>query len=89
MLNQDFIISDDKVLESDIKLFFLLDNEEVNIKEFTILPSTTMLEDIMVLANIFPSKTIARKSGFGGQISPGFSKSGTKKKPIWILKFPF
>lgn len=89
MLNQDFIISDDEVLESDIRLFFLLPDEKIDIKEFTILPSATMLEDIMVLANIFPSKTIARKSGFGGKISTGFTKSGTKKKPIWILKLPF
>lgn len=86
MINQDFILTDNLNIE-DIKLFFLDTNEtSFNIEDFTILPISTTLEELMVISGAFPSKSIAKKAGFCGQIKPGFTKSGTKKKPIWILK---
>lgn len=46
------------------------------------------LEDLAVLAEIFPSKGQARKNGVTGEIPFGIHLLGTKKKKVWVWRAP-
>lgn len=77
----NFIVENEFVRGDEDKLFFA--GEAVNPIE----PSKDFL-DILVLCNIFPSKSQARKAGRNPEIPEGFSEviTGKLKKHICILK---
>lgn len=51
-------------------------------------PEISTLEDLAVLAEIFPSKGQARKNGVLGEIPFGINLLGTKKKKVWVWRAP-
>lgn len=61
--------------KSDIELFGL-DNPEM-------IPNSDWA-DIAVKCGLFPSKTQARKNGWGDQLKPGFQEKVLKKKRITV-----
>ncbi len=56
--------------------------------ELFVLDNSTKLEDLAVLANIFPSKNQARKNGWSGELSVGIHCKSTKKNWVWWWKAP-
>lgn len=44
------------------------------------------MEELAVLAGIFPSRGQARKNGMTGEIPKGIWLLGTKKKKVWVWR---
>jgi len=72
----NIFISSKEVQAADVELVF--DGEPFLESE------ATQLEELAVLAGIFPSKGRARKNGFSGPIPHGLECLGTKKKWLWV-----
>lgn len=88
MKNQDFILTNN-VESLDLELIevvFCSLDEKLNLDNFTIMPLESTLPELMVVSGAFSSKGLAKSNGFNNEIPLGFTKSGTKKKPIWIWK---
>lgn len=77
---QNFLINN---VNSEDLIDVIFDPEE-GLDEVIISSNNLLLEDMAVIAGIFPSKGQARKNGFSGEAPFGLWCLGTKKRWFWV-----
>ena len=73
-----------EVTDKDIRMIFGDVNGDLHSSDEIVITEMKTLEELAVVAAIFPSKTRARKNNFHGPVPHGLSWFGTKKRRFWV-----